>query len=97
MVTQNLRGELTAGAEVELQDQDLAAAIAHKLQMTSGGELERLRETLYPAMLCAAAESGDIQRIDTLRAFVSGNGFGKVQWRSASENCGRSSSTWSSF
>ena len=77
MVTKNLRGELTAEADVELQGQDLAAAIAHKLQMTSGGELERLRETLYPALLCAAAESGDIQRIDTIRAFVSGGWFRK--------------------
>ncbi|XP_043224533.1 L-asparaginase-like isoform X1 [Amphibalanus amphitrite] len=78
MVTQNLRGELSADAEVELQDQDLAAAVAQKLQMTSGSELERLRETLYPAMLCTAAETGDIQRVDTIRAFgadVSGTDY----------------------
>ena len=71
MVTQNLRGELSADAEVELKDQDLAEAVAQKLRMTSGGELEQLRETLYPAMLCAAAQTGDIQRVDTIRAFVS--------------------------
>ena len=77
MMAENLRGELTAEADVELQGQDLAVAIAHKLQMTSGGELERLRETLYPALLCAAAESGDIQRIGCLRDSVSQSRIGQ--------------------
>ncbi|XP_037089093.1 L-asparaginase-like [Pollicipes pollicipes] len=68
-ITQNLRGELTAHVDVELHDQDLVEAIARKMHMTSSGEVERLRETLYPAMLCSAAECGSIERIDALRNF----------------------------
>lgn len=64
----NLRGELTSGKSVKLEDFDLIDAVARSLQISSPKELSQLGETLFPAMVNSSVIFGDTSKIDMLKS-----------------------------
>ncbi|KAG5669594.1 hypothetical protein PVAND_017481 [Polypedilum vanderplanki] len=69
MMQNNLRGELSNGKTLQLQDFDLVDAVARSLHLSTPKELEQLGAVLFPAMVNAAVVAGDINKIDTLRTY----------------------------
>lgn len=68
MMQNNLRGELTNGKALELQDYDLVDAVARSLHLSTPKELEQLGAVLFPAMVNASVVAGDINKIDMLKS-----------------------------
>lgn len=66
----NIRGELTGSKPPYQQDFDLIDAVARSLHIQCH-ELEDLDSVLFPAMLCAAVEEGDINKLAELKGYVS--------------------------
>ncbi len=66
MVRSNLRGELSVIRE-RVEDISLVQAIATTLKVSTGQELDSLRNALYPAIVCAIAARGDIGSLMELK------------------------------
>lgn len=71
MMQTSLRGELTVVKETPLKDLDLITAIAKTMNISSTEELEALKTTLVPSILCNVAAKGDCERLEVMRQFVS--------------------------
>lgn len=71
MMQTSLRGELTVVKETALKDLDLITAIAKTMNISSTEELEALKTTLVPSILCNVAAKGDCERLEVMRQFVS--------------------------
>ncbi|KAK7103427.1 L-asparaginase-like isoform X2 [Littorina saxatilis] len=64
----NLRGELTVTVkeEISLMDNDLIEGVARVLSLSTGEEVHRLRNALFPSLFCAAAKAGDVAALEKL-------------------------------
>ena len=71
MMQTNLRGELTAGRPPSMQDWDLVDAVARSLNVSSPNERYELGSILFPAMLNAAVVARDIEKLESLKGYVS--------------------------
>ncbi|XP_003747533.2 L-asparaginase-like [Galendromus occidentalis] len=69
MMQTSLRGELTVVKETALKDLDLITAIAKTMNISSTEELEALKTTLVPSILCNVAAKGDCERLEVMRQF----------------------------
>ncbi|KYM96510.1 PREDICTED: L-asparaginase 1 [Cyphomyrmex costatus] len=69
MMQTNLRGELTAGRPLAIQDWDLVEAVARSLRLSSTVELQELGSILFPAMLNAAVMRRDVMKLESLRGY----------------------------
>lgn len=68
MMQSNLRGELTNGKALKLEEFDLIDAVARSLHISSPEELSQLGETLFPAMVNTSVLAGDTGKIDMLKS-----------------------------
>lgn len=68
MMQSNLRGELTNGKPLKLNEFDLIDAVARSLQISSPEELSQLGDTLFPAMINTSVVAGDTTKIDVLKS-----------------------------
>ncbi|XP_061173483.1 L-asparaginase-like isoform X2 [Saccostrea echinata] len=68
-VKRNLRGELTVVAKenITILDFELIESVARALSVSSTEEVKKLRDALYPSLMCAAAQTGDNQALEKLR------------------------------
>ena len=55
MVT-SLRGELTVPQAALLKDMELFEAVARSLHLSSDEEMNRLKDVLFPTLLCSAVK-----------------------------------------
>lgn len=69
MMQTNLRGELTVAKEVKMEDLDLITAVIKTMRLSSSEEINALRDTLYPVILCTLASKGDLEKLDLMRQF----------------------------
>lgn len=67
MMQSNLRGELTNGKAINLQDFDLVDAVARSLHLSTPKELEQLGAVLFPAMINSAVVAADINKVINIR------------------------------
>ncbi|XP_057715082.1 60 kDa lysophospholipase isoform X4 [Corythoichthys intestinalis] len=70
MMSQNLRGEMTAdlaGAKFTLSDSRFIQVVAKSLSISCKEELEAIRDALTPSLACAASKIGDIETLETLK------------------------------
>ncbi|XP_060071945.1 L-asparaginase-like [Ylistrum balloti] len=69
MMERNLRGEVQAirKEDISLQDFELIDSVAKALSISTKEETIKLREALYPNLMCAAAKSNDVQALERLR------------------------------
>ncbi|XP_077476824.1 60 kDa lysophospholipase isoform X1 [Stigmatopora argus] len=70
MMSQNLRGEMTAdlaGAKFTLSDSRFIQVVAKSLSISCKEELEAIRDALTPSLACAATKIGDIETLQTLK------------------------------
>lgn len=71
MMETSLRGELTAGRSVTLQDWDLVDAVGRSLRISSPTEFKELGAILFPAMMNAAVLAKDTMKLSSLKRYVS--------------------------
>lgn len=69
MMECSLRGEMTSSKTLYMQDFDLVDAVARSLHLSTPDELSQLGATLFPAMVNAAVQSGDISKLEHLRSY----------------------------
>ncbi|XP_016840542.1 L-asparaginase 1 isoform X1 [Nasonia vitripennis] len=69
MMETNLRGELTAGRSVTLQDWDLVDAVGRSLRISSPSEFKELGAILFPAMMNAAVLAKDTMKLSSLKRY----------------------------
>ncbi|XP_071079598.1 L-asparaginase-like isoform X2 [Haliotis cracherodii] len=69
MMSRNLRGEMTTSIqeEISIMDHELIESVARTLSLSSKDEIVKLRDALYPNLMCAAACTGDVQALEKLR------------------------------
>ncbi|XP_069063361.1 60 kDa lysophospholipase [Pleurodeles waltl] len=70
MLSENLRGEIKVahcGAKISLRDSKFIQVISKSLGMSCKEELEAVRDALTPSLACAAAKTGDINALETIR------------------------------
>ncbi|XP_022330741.2 L-asparaginase-like [Crassostrea virginica] len=69
-VKRNLRGEMTVVAKenISILDFELIESVAQALSVSSTEEIRKLRDALYPSLMCAAAQTGDNQALEKLRS-----------------------------
>ncbi|XP_015231573.1 PREDICTED: 60 kDa lysophospholipase isoform X2 [Cyprinodon variegatus] len=70
MMSQNLRGEMSAdleGAKLCLSDSRFIQVIAKSLSVSCKEELEAIRDALTPSLACAAAKIGDTEALEALK------------------------------
>lgn len=70
MMRRNLRGEMKAATttkkKLELSDLPLVNNVAKAMVASSAEEVVTIRDVLYPSMMCAAAQKGDIESLRKL-------------------------------
>ncbi|KAL8568265.1 hypothetical protein ACOMHN_040838 [Nucella lapillus] len=68
MLERNLRGEMTTQISdtTSIMDHDLIEGVARTLCLSTRGEVQKVKDALYPNLLCAAAKAGDIPAIEKL-------------------------------
>lgn len=68
-IKRNLRGEMTVVAKenITILDFELIESVARALSVSSTEEIKKLRDALYPSLMCAAAQAGDNQALEILR------------------------------
>lgn len=71
MMETNLRGELTAGRSIAMQDWDLVDAVGRSLRISSPAEFKELGSILFPAMMNAAVLAKDVTKLESLKRYVS--------------------------
>ncbi|XP_076360381.1 L-asparaginase 1-like isoform X2 [Tachypleus tridentatus] len=69
MMQTNLRGELTVGKDIKLEDKDLITGIITAMRLSSADEVDALRSALYPSILCTVAAKGDLEKLEIMRQF----------------------------
>ncbi|XP_014218440.1 L-asparaginase [Copidosoma floridanum] len=69
MMETSLRGELTAGRSIALQDWDLVDAVGRSLRISSPAEFKELGSILFPAMMNAAVMAKDISKLTSLKGY----------------------------
>ncbi|XP_022238653.1 L-asparaginase-like isoform X2 [Limulus polyphemus] len=69
MMQTNLRGELTVGKDIKLEDKDLITGIITAMRLSSAEEVDALRSALYPSILCTVAAKGDLEKLEIMRQF----------------------------
>ncbi|XP_015910491.2 L-asparaginase-like [Parasteatoda tepidariorum] len=67
MMRTNLRGELSVHKEMKLEDSDVVTAVVKALGLSSSKELDDLRDTLYPSILCHIVSEGNLEKLDIMR------------------------------
>ncbi|KAL5008955.1 hypothetical protein ScPMuIL_014536 [Solemya velum] len=69
MIKRNLRGEMTVVTkeEISIMDLEIIDSVAKTLCLSSRDEIVKLRDALYPNLLCAAAKIGDVPALEKLR------------------------------
>ncbi|XP_025104176.1 L-asparaginase-like isoform X2 [Pomacea canaliculata] len=68
MLGQNLRGEMTTVAQETLSfmDHDLIESVAQTLHLSTHEEVNKLKDALFPNLMCAAAKNSDIPALEKL-------------------------------
>jgi 60kDa lysophospholipase len=56
MMMTSLRGELTVPQTMLVKDLELFEAVARSLHMSSSDEMDRLKDVLFPTLLCSAVK-----------------------------------------
>ncbi|KAK0059834.1 L-asparaginase [Biomphalaria pfeifferi] len=69
MLARNLRGEMTAmvSQELSISDFELIESVAHYMSLSTSEEVMKVREAIYPCLMCAAAKVCDIPALEKLR------------------------------
>ncbi|CAG0920491.1 unnamed protein product [Notodromas monacha] len=66
-IMENLRGEMTLYKKTDSKnDLDLIDALSKALRFSSHKEVKQMKSFIFPCLLCMAAKSGDINKIDEL-------------------------------
>ncbi|XP_075223657.1 L-asparaginase [Lycorma delicatula] len=65
----NVRGELTGVKPSHVQDVDFVDAVARSMYMSIHNESTHVDKILFPAMMCAAVEEGDINKLAQLKGY----------------------------
>ncbi|GFO50516.1 L-asparaginase [Plakobranchus ocellatus] len=78
MMARNLRGELTSVSQPDLAitDSDLIDSVARYMCLSTREEIVKVKDAIYPCLMCAAAKANDIPAIEKLR--VAGGHLGAV-------------------
>lgn len=71
MMETSLRGELSLGRTMDMQDWDLVDAIGRSLRISSPREFKELGSILFPAMMNAAVLAKDTAKLESLKRYVS--------------------------
>ncbi|CAJ0929384.1 unnamed protein product, partial [Mesorhabditis belari] len=66
MLQTNLRGELTI-TQQELKQNEIITHIARYLRLSSIQEIQVVRNSLLPPLICQAAKEGNVETLETLR------------------------------
>ncbi|KAK7505413.1 hypothetical protein BaRGS_00003158, partial [Batillaria attramentaria] len=77
MLSRNLRGEMTAVVQetMTIMDHDLIEGVARTLCLSTHEEVDKLKDALFPSLMCAAAKAGDIPALEKLmNSFLLGHG-----------------------
>ncbi|XP_058808958.1 L-asparaginase 1-like isoform X2 [Phymastichus coffea] len=69
MMETNLRGELSLGRSMSMQDWDLVDAIGHSLHISSPRDFKELGSILFPAMMNAAVLAKDTAKLESLKRY----------------------------
>ncbi|CAG2105883.1 unnamed protein product, partial [Medioppia subpectinata] len=67
IIESNLCGELSTYLDTKYEDIELIRGIAQSLRVSTGQEMQALRNALYPAIVCAIAAKGDVNELEKLR------------------------------
>ncbi|XP_059160299.1 L-asparaginase-like [Physella acuta] len=70
MLARNLRGEMTTmlGEQLSITDSELIDSVARYMSLSTSDEISKVKDAIYPCLMCAAAKSGDIPALEKLRA-----------------------------
>lgn len=71
MIQSNLRGELTSSQLPFMFESDLVSAVARSLKLSLRTEFQELTSILFPSMLNAAVVKCDIDKLKSLKEYVS--------------------------
>ncbi|CAC5396771.1 ASPG [Mytilus coruscus] len=84
MMSRNLRGEMkvVAKEDMSIMDFELIEGVAKTLCLSSKEEVVKLKDALYPNLMCTSAKTGDILALEKLRGtggnFSSANQDGRT-------------------
>ena len=56
MMMTNLRGELTVPQASLVKDMELIEALARSLHLSSSEEMDKLKDVLFPSLICSAVK-----------------------------------------
>ncbi|XP_035826944.1 L-asparaginase [Aplysia californica] len=70
MLARNLRGELTTVTEEKLSisDSELIKSVARYMSLSTREEVNKVKEAIYPCLMCAAAQANDVPALEKLRS-----------------------------
>ncbi|VDP48563.1 unnamed protein product [Soboliphyme baturini] len=73
MIRRNLRGEMTMNVDeqINLENYDILQRLSQFLHLSTANEMRRLKEILFPPLLCQAATDGDLDTLKSLKQHVS--------------------------
>ena len=69
MLRMNLRGELTQPdmKRLSLSDNNFLTTVAASLRVSSNTEMDQIKQSLFPSLMCSAAKLGDLDTLAKLR------------------------------
>ncbi|CAL1527575.1 unnamed protein product, partial [Lymnaea stagnalis] len=69
MLARSLRGEMTTvvGDVLNISDSELIDSVANYMSLSSREEVAKVKDAIYPCLMCAAAKANDIQALEKLR------------------------------
>ena len=69
MLTVNLRGELTQPdmKSLSLENNSFLTTVAASLRASSNTEMDQIKQSLFPSLMCSAAKLGDMETLAQLR------------------------------
>ena len=69
MLTMNLRGELTQPdmKSLSLENNNFLTTVAASLRVSSNTEMDQIKHSLFPSLMCSAAKLGDLETLAQLK------------------------------
>jgi len=69
MMLTNLRGELTVPYQSRFKDLEMFEAVARFLHMSSSEEMDELKDSFFPSVLCSAVKTADVRQLKSLQKY----------------------------